>query len=169
MCKNTRSGFYAITLSTFALPADVTVDSKSQHLGDKGGNLLNENSAFESRWGEQEFFPAPDFCEQIKMGFSLMRTCGFAHSKAVFCGCLLPTWVSSWRSGWPRRGWLWDCAPAQLYWESLWCLEGALSSSGCAAVCVCRELAVEEVASLRLIWRGEQDEEKNCPYDWLGE
>lgn len=36
-------------------------------------------------------------------------------------------------------------------------------------VCVCRELAVEEVASLRLIWRGEQDEEKNCPYDWLGE
>lgn len=39
----------------------------------------------------------------------------------------------------------------------------------CVCVCVCRELAVEEVASLRLIWRGEQDEEKNCPYDWLGE
>lgn len=39
----------------------------------------------------------------------------------------------------------------------------------CCSVCVHRELATEEVASLRLIWRGEQDEEKNCPYDWLGE
>lgn len=33
----------------------------------------------------------------------------------------------------------------------------------CCSVCVCRELAVEEVASLRLIWRGEQDEEKKLP------
>jgi len=38
-----------------------------------------------------------------------------------------------------------------------------------AAACVCAELDMEEVASLRLIWRGEQDEKKNCPYDWLGE
>lgn len=75
------------------------MDNKSQHLGDKGGNLLNENSAFESRLeGGQEFFAVTDFSEQIKMGFSPMRTCGFAHSNAVFCGCIRLTWVSCWRS-----------------------------------------------------------------------
>lgn len=49
--------------------------------------------------GGKNIFPATDFCEQIKMGFSLMRICGFPHSDAVFGGCLHPTWVSSWCSG----------------------------------------------------------------------
>lgn len=38
------------------LPVDVTVDEKCQRLVDKGGNLLNENSSFESRLGGQHFF-----------------------------------------------------------------------------------------------------------------
>lgn len=38
------------------LPVDVTVDEKCQRLVDKGGNLLNENSSFESRLGGSIFF-----------------------------------------------------------------------------------------------------------------
>lgn len=38
------------------LPVDVTVDEKCQRLVDKGGNLLNENSSFESRLGGNIFF-----------------------------------------------------------------------------------------------------------------
>lgn len=38
------------------LPVDVTVDKKYQCLVDKGGNLLKENSSFESRLGGATFF-----------------------------------------------------------------------------------------------------------------
>lgn len=65
---------------------------KYQCLVDKGGNLLNENSSFESRLGGQQFFPE----ERL---FSAYKN-GFLTNQDVFCP--LPScipWLSSPDSG----------------------------------------------------------------------
>ena len=49
-------GSQAVVLRVPSLwPVDVAVDKKYRRLVDKGGNLLNENSSFESRLGATLF------------------------------------------------------------------------------------------------------------------
>lgn len=55
------------------LPVDVTVDEKCQRLVDKGGNLLNENSSFESRLGGNIFFFFPSKTIKKKKKALLIR------------------------------------------------------------------------------------------------
>lgn len=114
------------------LPVDVTVDKKYQRLVDKGGNLLNENSSFESRLGGQQFFPKESLFSAYKNGF-------LTNQDVYFCllqSCII--WLSS-----PDLGKfmafcliskgvsVYDRAHVQLYFESISCSEVALGSTSC--------------------------------------
>lgn len=66
------------------------MDKKYQRLVDKGDNLLNENSSFESRLGGQHFFPKGGLFSPYKNGFLTNQDIWFCPLQSCIFGLSSP-------------------------------------------------------------------------------